>query len=271
MIIGISGANGFLGRNLFRELNKMEEIEIVQFGREPSKEKGKNSRFIEWDILDNEFDYSFLPKLDKYFHLAWSGIPNYDDEIHLDQLKNHVKFITAIMENGCNSILATGTCFEYANPVGRVSEDFPTSGSTAYSKAKIQLHNILKELTDAREIQFLWARIFYLYGEGQPKKTLYGSFLSAVATQELEFATRNGRNTLDYSEVSVLARSLIKLLSSTEASGTYNVGSGVGTQISALLEEWKRQNRSSIQIVDLELSPTQNFWADISKLESIII
>lgn len=270
MIVGVSGTNGFIGQNLLRELLNTEGIEVIQFGRTQSELICDSSNFVQWSLEDIDYDYDVVPKLDKYFHLAWAGIPNYDDAIHLNQLENHTKFLSAIINKGCRSVLSSGTCFEYLNPYGEISEEFPVEGRTNYAIGKLELYKLLQEMTALEDFQLIWTRIFYVFGEGQPRNTLFGSFRDAIATGDEEFRILSGGNRLDYLNVSQVVKYMIRLLFSDEANGVYNLGSGVGTELSALLNAWKEQEKSEINIVDLASTPKKSFWADISKMRSVL-
>ena len=270
MIVGVSGANGFIGQNLLRELLNTEGIEVIQIGRTQSEQIINSSNFVKWSIEDLDYDYDVVPKLDKYYHLAWAGIPNYDDAIHLNQLGSHAKFLSAIINKGCRSILSSGTCFEYLNPYGEISEEFPVEGRTNYAIGKLELYKLLKEMTSLADFQLIWTRVFYVFGEGQPRNTLFGSFRHAIASGDKEFRILNGENCLDYLEVSQVVKYMIWLLFSDKANGVYNLGSGVGTELYTLLNLWKEEKKSEIKIVDLASSPNKSFWADISKMQSVL-
>lgn len=271
MRIGISGANGFIGRNVVKEIAQIEDVEITVFGRnEKINDSQLFSNRVAWNIFDQNFDYDSVPKIDKFIHLAWSGIPHYDQLEHLTQISNHAKLLKEIMAKGCETVLATGTCFEYDNPSGRVSETAPVAGDSSYAEAKIELSSIVQSIADEFKCQNIWARLFYVYGPGQPSNTLFGSFQKALHADQREFQLVNGSTELDYLEVEALSEILVKLLFADSASGTFNVGSGSPVSVGKLVNSWKCTSNSDISILDLAKQPTKNFWADTSKLRSVI-
>jgi nucleoside-diphosphate-sugar epimerase len=269
--IGVSGANGFIGRNLVLKMKEIENVEVIVFGRNRSIPRTEpHPNLVPWDIFDESFDYELVPKVDKFVHLAWSGIPHYDQIEHLTQISGHTKLINEVMSKGCETLLTTGTCFEYDNPSGSVSENAPIVGSSSYSEAKIQFSKIVQSIADKHMSQNIWARLFYVYGTGQPSHTLFGSFQRAVHTDEREFHLSNANTKLDYLEVSELTDKLVDLLFAKSASGTFNVGSGTPVSLGTLVESWKLDLNSKISILDSEIQPTKSFWADVSKLNSIV-
>lgn len=271
MRIGVSGANGFIGKNVVKRLAEIENIEIIVFGRNGKKSMPEQiPNLVRWDIFDEKFDYELVPKVDKFVHLAWSGIPHYDELEHLTQISSHAKLINEVMSKGCETLLTTGTCFEYDNPSGSVSENAPIAGNSSYSQAKIQLSGIVQSIAEKYTSQNIWARLFYVYGFDQPSHTLFGSFQKAVHENKSQFRISNGSTKLDYLEVGVLADILIKLLFAKSASGTFNVGSGSPVSLGTLVDSWKSDLNSQISILDSESQPIKNFWADVSKLQSVV-
>ena len=91
MRILVTGATGFIGNNLVNELLKDKNIEIISTSR-CNKKASKFDWFskvkhIPYDINSNKdlnlFDY--FDKPDKVIHLAWDGLPNYNDLIHIEK------------------------------------------------------------------------------------------------------------------------------------------------------------------------------------------
>ncbi len=81
------------------------------------------------------------------------------------------------------------------------------------------------------EVTATWARLFYLYGPGEPEERLVPRLLGAAASGgEINVHADHVR---DYLHVSDAAKALAVLLHS-QVGGAVNVGSGRGTRISEL-------------------------------------
>jgi len=72
-----------------------------------------------------------------------------------------------MISNGLQRLSVTGTCFEYGNKNGSLSEDMETNPNIAYSLAKDTLRKFILELAKIFDFKFHWIRLFYMYGIGQ--------------------------------------------------------------------------------------------------------
>ena len=153
MKILITGATGFIGNHLLKELLKDTKNEIIATSRDIEKAKKhewfSRVKYISYDLNSQEelnlFEY--FDKPDKVIHLAWDGLPNYNDLIHIEKnLFNNYQFIKNLVANGLKDITITGTCFEYGMVNGCLSEDIQTNPSNSYGIAKDSLRRFIEEL-----------------------------------------------------------------------------------------------------------------------------
>ena len=105
MKILITGATGFIGNHLLKELLKDTKNEIIATSRDIEKAKKyewfSRLKYISYDLNSQEelnlFEY--FDKPDKVIHLAWDGLPNYNDLIHIEKnLFNNYNFIKNIWQ-----------------------------------------------------------------------------------------------------------------------------------------------------------------------------
>ena len=92
MKILVTGATGFIGNNLINEILNDEKIQIIASSR--CKEKASKYdwfpkvKYLDYDINSNSdlnlFDYFNRP--DRVIHLAWDGLPNYNNLIHIEKI-----------------------------------------------------------------------------------------------------------------------------------------------------------------------------------------
>ncbi|MEA3386967.1 MAG: NAD(P)-dependent oxidoreductase [Patescibacteria group bacterium] len=130
MKILVTGATGFIGNHLINDLLKNKSIEIIATSRNIDKAKKfdwfDKVNYIPYDLNDFDKDnnlYELFTKPDKVIHLAWDGLPNYNDLIHIEQnLISNYRFIKSLIDCGLKDITITGTCFEYGMQNGCLSE-----------------------------------------------------------------------------------------------------------------------------------------------------
>ena len=107
-------------------------------------------------------------------HLAWDGLPNYRSLHHFEtELPKQYRFLREVVSRGLKSLLVTGTCFEYGMQNGELSESLICMPDNPYGYAKDALRRQLTFLKTEFQFNLTWARLFYMYGEGQGSKSIY--------------------------------------------------------------------------------------------------
>lgn len=268
MRIGISGASGFIGRNLVNKLEKScPGHEIITIGR---RSVGKNYRNIFWDFdcgKDNSISGNIF---DFFFHLGWSGIPEYESKIQLEQLESHKELINQLYNYGTKRVFISGTCFEYGRIAGAVKETDDCNPESLYAKAKVQLLSHVKEVCDNSDGSFIWGRIFYLYGENQPSHTLLGSLLSAQNNTQL-FHVSKPEKIVDYLNIEELTKLILDITLLTSFSGVVNLGSGTPVTVANQIRNWIEDLSLDFKIPEpLGIAATEGFWSDRSLLDSVL-
>lgn len=209
---------------------------------------------------------------DALIHLAWSGLPNYKSEHHVDEeLPSQYRFLEGLIRDGLKNLLVTGTCLEYGLQSGALSEDQGTRPITQYGIAKDSLRKQLETLKTSVPFQLSWARLFYMYGEGQSPNSLLPQLRSAVARGDKTFNMSGGEQLRDYLPVTEVARILVALAMNGRDNGIVNVCSGHPISVRALVEGWIEENGWSIALNPghypyPEYEPMA-FWGDRQKLD----
>ena len=276
----VTGATGFIGNHLINHLVSCKKFEIIATSRDVEKARGckwfHEVKYLECDINSSkESDlYAFFGKPDKVIHLAWDGLPNYNDLIHIEKnLTNNYLFIKNLVQNGLKDITITGTCFEYGLQDGCLSEECFTIPSTTYGLAKDSLRKFLEKLQMHIHFRLKWVRLFYVYGKGQPKKSLLGQLETAISNHEKTFNMSKGEQLRDFMHVSDVAKEIIKISLQNKIEGIYNCASGKPISVKAFVEDYIKKNNASISLnlgfYDYPEYEPMAFWADISKLKLI--
>ncbi|MDD4507213.1 MAG: NAD(P)-dependent oxidoreductase, partial [Sulfurospirillaceae bacterium] len=170
MKIAVTGATGFIARHLLPILKKDHEvIAIARFQESRVRVPWLDGiEKVALDVTNSEGDvFSLLGKPDKLIHLAWGGLPNYKSLNHLTEGVMQLLFLKNAIEGGLQDLTVTGTCFEYGMRDGKLSENDITLPANPYGFAKDSLRKALEFLTIEKKFVFRWARLFYMYGEGQ--------------------------------------------------------------------------------------------------------
>lgn len=267
----ISGASGFIGRSLCQELR---DREISSIGI--SRDHQQDQLFLSWiqQDIDQEFtgkNAELVSRCDSLIHLAWSGLPNYQDLFHIeDNLLRQYSFIKNCIQSGIKNITITGTCLEYGHQEGELTTEHDAKPNNAYALAKDCLHKMLRILQSKMDFKLKWVRLFYIYGEGQSKNTLYGQLKDAVSNKQPYFNMSKGDQIRDYLHVSQVAKFLVELSDYTIRDGIFNCCSGLPVSVLNFVKE-----RISLEKLNIELNTgyytvpeyePKAFWGKPSKI-----
>lgn len=277
MKVAVTGASGFVGRHVLGELSHMQ-TEIVAITRDSRKllHLSPEMQVVEMDISSpgpNCFAQMGCP--DVLIHLAWDGLSDYRTLHHIDtELPRHYLFIENLIDAGLLSIVVAGTCLEYGMQPGLLSEKTKPIPSTPYGCAKDALRQQLESLKAIKGFNLVWARLFYMYGEGQSGNSLYSKIKEAVLQGDKNFNMSGGEQLRDFSPVAEVARKIVRLALSGRDIGTVNICSGKPISVRRLVEQWIEDYNWKISL-NLGYYPypdyePMDFWGDVTKLQELL-
>jgi nucleoside-diphosphate-sugar epimerase len=212
---------------------------------------------------------------DVLIHLAWTGLPNYKSPHHFEEeLPAQYRFLSGLIKCGLKNLVVTGTCFEYGMQSGSLEESFETKPNNPYGFAKDSLRRQLQDLQKVEPFNLTWARLFYLYGEGQSEDSLLPQLKRAVKNGDKKFNMSGGEQIRDYLPVSQVAKYLVDLATNKKNNGIVNICSGIPVSVGSLVESWIKENTWSIDVnlgyysyPDYE---PMAFWGDNKRLNLIV-
>ncbi|KWT82691.1 MULTISPECIES: NAD(P)-dependent oxidoreductase [unclassified Variovorax] len=246
MRIAVTGASGFVGRHVLRAVAEHKDVEVVAVSRRPPGAwLPSGMRHVAFDLTAPPPDvFAALGQPDVLIHLAWSGLPNYLSRHHYEtHLAEQYRFLKLLAAAGLPSLLCAGTCFEYGMRSGELHESLPPDPRNPYGFAKDALRRELEFLAADLGFKLSWARLFYMYGEGQAPGSLYSQFMAAGSTGAAEFPMSGGEQLRDFLHVTEVARRLVRLACEAPGAGIVNVCSGQPTSVRALVEGWLQIHR----------------------------
>jgi nucleoside-diphosphate-sugar epimerase len=279
MKVAVTGASGFLGSQVVQALRTRTGLQLVTAARGPLPVERIDpaGRHVTFDLGAVEPARAFeqLGKPDVLIHLAWSGLPNYKSSHHLEQqLPQQYAFLSGLVKAGLGSLTCTGTCFEYGMQSGELSEELPTRPANQYGMAKDALHRQLERLRLEQPFALNWARLFYMYGKGQPATSLYSQFMAAGLRGEASFGMSGGEQLRDFLPVRRGAELIVALALDAPGAGTVNVCSGRPISVRSLVEAWRREQGWQMAL-DLGRYPYPDyepmaFWGSTARLQRLV-
>ncbi len=275
MKIAVTGASGCIGSHVVNSLLDRGH-DVVCIVRNINKNKFSD---YQCDVVgveigeEDEHLFQELGRPDILLDLAWENLDDYMSLKHIEvTLPAHYNFIKNLVRSGLKSVVVTGTCFEYGLQNGSLSEGDEVKPINPYGYAKDALRRHLEFLKDTFEFNLTWMRLFYIFGDCRCNG-LYSQLVRSIEEGQLRFDMSKGEQIRDYMSIDVLSASIAEITAKNENYGIVNVCSGNPVSIRALVESWKGDLKSDIELnLGYYKYPDHEplcFWGDNSKLKSM--
>lgn len=281
MKVLVTGASGFIGQHVIRNLLQRSDITIVATTRDLKKatqlDYFSQVQFIEADLsVEDNNIYFKLGEPSLMIHLAWNGLPNYNGLFHVEKnLIENCRFIQTMISSGLEDVTITGTCFEYGMVEGCLTEDMVTNPSNPYGLAKDLLRKYVEALKTEFDFSFKWLRLFYMYGNGQSPNSLISQLERTVALGGKEFNMSGGEQIRDYLHVSQVADFIIRCALQRKTEGVINCCSGKPITVKEFVQRYIHENSYPLRL-NFGVYPYVNyepmyFWGDNAKLNEVLL
>jgi len=239
----LTGATGFLGSQVLKHLStKKVKIIVVSRNKKNLKDTYQNiTEVIHTEDFFNENDL-WLEKIctgiDIVIHCAWYAEPGK----YLQSSSNEacrdgtIRLAKASINSSVKRFIGIGSCFEYdLFTKKKIDVDFELKPLTPYAIAKVETFKTLTKLFSNLDIEFLWARMFYLYGEREDPRRLI-PILRKNLREKKKVSLTEGSEVRDYLNINEAGK-VISNLSFSSAEGAFNVCSGKEVTIREIAEK----------------------------------
>ena len=241
----LTGATGFLGRNILKVLNqkKMNIILVIRSGSE-KKINLKNYNHVKKIVISKDIfkeNVSWWQKncigVDVIIHAAWYTKPGeyLNSYKNKDCLKGSINLAKGAVKAKVKKLIGVGTCLEYDLTYNLLSIDTPLKPITLYAKTKTSLFKKLLKILGKNLIKFSWCRVFYLYGQGEHKDRLV-PYINRKLRYKKKVQLKNYNSIRDYLNVSKAAMMIVKVINNDNVK-VINICSGRPITIKKLAEQ----------------------------------
>lgn len=250
MKVAITGATGFLGGALLRELIN-NGYEVVALVRDLCKAEQfrdlKNLVVVETDLVSAR-EIPEIVGCEVFYHLAWSlERGNFDEQYKsIGIMLNCLKLAK---NAGCKHFLGVGSQAEYGETNEQITEETATNPTEPYGAAKLAAYYLGERLANQLGIGFIWARMFSVYGDNDKPYTLYSRLtLELVQYGEITL-TSDGSHIWNYLHEIDAARALRLLTEIETCTGIYNVASSLSMPLKNYIEILRQRHAPNAKVI----------------------
>lgn len=239
MRVLLTGATGFVGRHV---LSALAEVDCDIFAITSHSQPIENNGRIKWitaNLLCEEACNAAVAeaKADILIHMAWYAVHGkfWNAPENIDWSLASIGLLQAFARNGGKRAVLAGTCAEYDWQHGYCTEDVtPIVPSTKYGQCKDATRRLTKVLAEQAGIEWVWGRIFFPFGYGEPESRFLPSVLRSLLDNKPVLCT-HGRQYRDFIPVEEVASAFVHLACKARTCGEFNVSSGVPVRLSRLV------------------------------------
>lgn len=240
MKIWVTGASGFIGRNLVAQLAANNHVVgIHRNAPEKSLAAGTEVRVIDLADFKSLCDALDADRPDQIYHLAGTMPPAESTEMWLSLVRNNYHLLNAVrtLSDYSPRILVSGSAAEYlGNESGVFSETSAIGGYSDYGMAKSAQSRLAFAFADAHDLDIVVARCFNILGPAMSEALVVGSICAQLKSGATELRLGNISSERDFLDVRDVADAFQFIMAAETRVPLVNVCSGEATKISALVD-----------------------------------
>lgn len=250
----ITGGSGLLGSNIIKYLPLCYEITVIVRNKKKFRydTKKRISSIIEvkdlFSLSSNQWS-KICENIDLVIHTAWYTEP----KKYLNSHQNYSCLIGSInlalgaKKAKVKHFIGIGSCLEYDLKNIHLSIQTPLLANNIYASTKISFFYILKKLFSNNNYKFIWARIFYIYGEGESPNKLR-SYVKQQIKSNKPVVITNGNQVRDFISAKKASKMIVRLIIK-ENKGEYNICTGKGISVKNFVEKIAKKSKKKSLIV----------------------
>jgi nucleoside-diphosphate-sugar epimerase len=213
----LTGSTGFVGSVLLLKLIK--KFKVYAIVKRIPKKKIKKVIYIKISLF-NEKEIIFLLKKEKFkylIHLAWEARPKkfWNSENNIKFLHSSTNLYYNFCKFGGKFAILVGSSAEcnLRNKFIYEKEYIQKFVFSKYSISKYLFFRNAKKISNIFNSRMLWARLFWIYGNKQPKGKLFSDLIRHLQKKK-KFIIKNKSDSINIMHVEDVAGALFRLIHS---------------------------------------------------------
>ena len=241
----VSGANGFVGGALVRELvaHKIEVIALVRPGHDGNLPKDSHISVCPFELEHAKEAAERLKGCgaDTFFHFAWAGsagAARADTRLQLNNVQWTVDCLRLAKEIGCSRFVNAGSIMELETIKAAWKEGNKPGPGYIYGSGKLAAHTMCKSVAAQRGIDLVWATIRNAYGLGERSPRMVNTTIQKCIRGEAPQFTAGTQN-YDFVYIDDVARAFRLIGEKGKPFCEYLIGSSQAKPLKEFLLEMK--------------------------------
>ena len=273
----VTGANGFVGSALVREL-LAKNIEVVAIDLNGCCGNLPESDLLTFipcsidSIADIESDER-VKNSDVFYHFAWvgsAGEARANCSLQLENAKWTIDCLRSANKIGCTSFVCAGSIMEQETIAAVYTNGNKPGAGYIYGSGKLVAHTMAASVATQLGIKLIWANITNSYGPGELSPRLVNTTLRKIIAGESPSFTSGVQN-YDFIYITDVAKAFRLLGEYGHTHCTYVIGSGNAKPLKEFLLEMKSAVSPQLDFIfgDIPFTginmPVEKFSIDLLK------
>lgn len=243
MRVAIVGGCGFLGKNTSTLLRENGH-QVLSIHRNPHLGARDSLDCLYLDFRESDSMVNALNNVDVLIHFGHNATPQESDieseKYVSENLTPSLMLFDLAISLSINKIIfatAGGAMYGKVNKLVKVNENHLPQPSSSYSNSKLFLENYLRYKTHNTSTKSISLRLGNAYGPGQEGSNSFGVVPNFISNIEKGTPCRvfSMESTRDFVYIEDVSTAVLEALRYEGPHEVFNIGSGVGTSIEALI------------------------------------